>query len=99
MWYNLQLFLLVQRNRHNTAKHLSNEDIDPSELDSQLAEFTLQAKALLCGQPYLEVSDTYDSLVMAFDKVLGRKKKVSSRKPSRRHATRWCSTTSTTKSA
>ena len=54
---------------------MSDEDIDPSELDSQLAEFTLQAKALLCGQPYLEVSDTYDSLVMAFDKVLGRKKK------------------------
>ena len=34
-----------------------------------------QAKALLCGHEYLEVSDTYDSLVMAFDKVLGRKKR------------------------
>lgn len=83
----------------NTAQNLSDEDITPSELQEQLTEFIDQAKALLCGQPYLEVSDTYDSLVLAFDKVLGRKKKVSSRKPSRRHATRWCSTTSTTKSA
>lgn len=59
-----------------TAQFSLDEDITPSELDSQLAEFTLQAKALLCGQPYLEVSDTYDSLVMAFDKVLSRKKRT-----------------------
>lgn len=38
----------------NTAQHLSDEDITPSELDSQLNEFILQAKALLCGHHYLD---------------------------------------------
>ena len=59
----------------NAAQNLSDEDITPSELQEQLSEFIDQAKALLCGRPYLEVSDTYDSLVLAFDKVLGREKK------------------------
>ena len=59
-----------------TVQTMSDEDITPSELEQQLSEFISQAKALLCGHEYLEVSDTYDSLVMAFDKVLGRKKKV-----------------------
>lgn len=64
-----------------TVQSVSDEDITPSELELQLSEFIRQAKALLCGQPYLEVSDTYDSLVMAFDKVVSRKKKVSLRRP------------------
>ena len=59
-----------------TVQTMSDEDITPSELDLQLNEFISQAKALLCGHEYLEVSDTYDTLVMQFDKVLGRKKKV-----------------------
>ena len=58
-----------------TVQSVSDEDITPSELELQLSEFIRQAKALLCGQPYLEVSDTYDSLVMAFDKVVSRKKR------------------------
>lgn len=58
-----------------TAQNQSDEDIAPSELNSQLHEFIEQASALLCGRPYLEVSDTYDSLQMAFDKVVARKKK------------------------
>lgn len=57
-----------------TVQTMSDEDITPSELQQQLSEFISQAKALLCGHEYLEVSDTYDSLVMAFDKVLGREK-------------------------
>ena len=59
-----------------TVQTMSDEDITPSELQQQLSEFISQAKALLCGQHYLEVSDIYDTLVMQFDKVLGRKKKV-----------------------
>lgn len=59
----------------NTAQHLSDEDITPSELDSQLQEFIDQAKALLCGEEYFEVSDIYDNLVLAFDEVLRGKKK------------------------
>lgn len=58
-----------------TVQTMSDEDITPSELQQQLSEFISQAKALLCGHEYLEVSDTYDSLVMAFDKVLGRGKR------------------------
>ena len=58
-----------------TVQTMSDEDITPSELEIQLNEFISQAKALLCGQDYLEVSDTYDTLVMHFDKVLGRKKR------------------------
>ena len=57
--------------RHNTAKHLSDEDIASAELNSQLQEFINQAKALLCGQEYFDVSDTYDNLVLAFDEVFG----------------------------
>ena len=83
----------------NTAQHLSDEDITPSELEQQLSEFISQAKALLCGQDYLEVSDTYDSLVMAFDKVLGRKKKVCSRRQQRMPGTRSSSTRTTMKNA
>ena len=60
--------------RHNTAKHLSDEDIASAELNSQLQEFINQAKALLCGQEYFDVSDTYDNLVLAFDEVLRGKK-------------------------
>jgi len=60
----------------NTANHLSDEDIDSSELQSQLNEFILQAKALLCGHHYLDVSDTFDSLLATFDKVLSGKKKA-----------------------
>lgn len=59
-----------------TVQTMSDEDITPSELQQQLSEFISLAKALLCGQHYLEVSDIYDTLVMQFDKVLGRKKKV-----------------------
>ena len=59
-----------------TVQTMSDEDITPSELELQLSEFISLAKALLCGQHYLEVSDIYDTLVMNFDKVLGRKKKV-----------------------
>lgn len=59
-----------------TVQTMSDEDITPSELEQQLSEFISLAKALLCGQHYLEVSDIYDTLVMQFDKVLGRKKKV-----------------------
>lgn len=59
-----------------TVQTMSDEDITPSELQLQLSEFISLAKALLCGQHYLEVSDIYDTLVMNFDKVLGRKKKV-----------------------
>ena len=55
-----------------TVQTMSDEDITPSELQLQLSEFISLAKALLCGQHYLEVSDTYDTLVMQFDKVLGR---------------------------
>ena len=55
-----------------TVQTMSDEDITPSELQQQLSEFISQAKALLCGQDCLEVSDTYDTLVMQFDKVLGR---------------------------
>lgn len=62
-----------------TVQTMSDEDITPSELQQQLSEFISQAKALLCGHEYLEVSDTYDSLVMAFDKVLGRGEKRSDR--------------------
>ena len=58
-----------------TVQTMSDEDITPSELEQQLSEFISLAKALLCGQDYLEVSDTYDTLVMHFDKVLGRKKR------------------------
>ena len=49
---------------------MSDEDIVPSELDSQLQEFIDQAKAPLCGEEYFEVSDIYDNLVLAFDEVL-----------------------------
>ena len=56
----------------NTAQNLSDEDIDSSELQSQLNEFIDQAKALLCGEEYFEVSD---NLVLAFDEVLRGKKK------------------------
>lgn len=59
-----------------TAQNQSDEDIAPSELNSQLHEFIEQASALLCGRPYLEVSDTYDSLQMAFDKVVARKNRT-----------------------
>jgi len=49
-----------------------------SELDSQLQEFIDQAKALLSGEEYFEVSDIYDNLVLAFDEVLrGGKKDCS----------------------
>ena len=61
-----------------TAQTQSDEDIAPSELNSQLQEFIDQARTLLCGHPYLDVSDTFDSLLMAFDKVVARKKKVLS---------------------
>ena len=59
----------------NTAQNLSDEDIDSSELQSQLNEFIDQAKALLCGEEYFEVSDIYDNLVLAFDEVLRGEKK------------------------
>ena len=62
----------------NTAQNLSDEDIDSSELQSQLNEFILQAKALLCGHQYLDVSDTFDSLLATFDKVLSGGKKLFS---------------------
>ena len=58
-----------------TVQTMSDEDITPSELQLQLSEFISLAKALLCGQHYLEVSDIYDTLVMNFDKVLSGKKK------------------------
>ena len=61
-----------------TVQNLSDEDISPAQLNEQFSEFIAQAKALLCGHDYLEVSDTYDSLIMAFDKVVSRKKKVMS---------------------
>ena len=82
-----------------TVQTMSDEDITPSELEIQLNEFISQAKALLCGQDYLEVSDTYDTLVMLFDKVVGRKKKVCSRRPSRMPGTRSSSTRTTTRNA
>ena len=78
---------------------MSDEDITPSELEQQLSDFISQAKALLCGQNYLEVSDIYDTLVMNFDKVLGRKKKVCSRRPQRTPGTRSSSTRTTTRNA
>lgn len=82
-----------------TVQTMSDEDITHSELQQQLSEFISQAKALLCGHEYLEVSDTYDSLVMAFDKVLGRGKKVCSQRPSRMPGTRSSSTRTTMRSA
>lgn len=82
-----------------TVQTMSDEDITPSELQQQLSEFISQAKALLCGHEYHEVSGTYDSLVMAFDKVLGREKKVCSRRPSRMPGTRSSSTRTTMRSA
>lgn len=82
-----------------TVQTMSDEDITPSELQQQLSEFISQAKALLCGQDYLEVSDTYDTLVMAFDKVLGRKKKVCSRRQQRMPGTRSFSTRTTMRNA
>ena len=82
-----------------TVQTMSDEDITPSELQQQLSEFISQAKALLCGQDYLEVSDTYDTLVMAFDKVLGRKKKVCSRRQQRMPGTKSSSTRTTTRNA
>ena len=82
-----------------TVQTMSDEDITPSELEIQLNEFISQAKALLCGQDYLEVSDTYDTLVMLFDKVLGRKKKVCSRRQQRMPDTKSSSTRTTTRNA
>ena len=82
-----------------TVQTMSDEDITPSELEQQLSEFISQAKALLCGQDYLEVSDTYDTLVMQFDKVLGRKKKVCSRRQQRMPGTRSSSTRTITRNA
>lgn len=60
-----------------TAQTMSDEDIAPSELQRQLDEFISLAKGLLCGNAYFDVTDTLDSLLMALDKVLSRKKKVS----------------------
>ena len=67
----------------NTAQNLSDEDIDSSELQSQLNEFILQAKALLCGHQYLDVSDTFDSLLATFDKVLSGEINCSLQQPQR----------------
>ncbi|MBQ6436979.1 MAG: hypothetical protein IJK20_00805 [Bacteroidales bacterium] len=82
-----------------TVQTMSDEDITPSELEQQLSEFISLAKALLCGQDYLEVSDTYDTLVMHFDKVLGRKKKVCSRRPQRMPGTKSSSIRTTMRNA
>ena len=82
-----------------TAQTLSDEDITPAELQQQLQEFITEAKALLCGNPYFLVADTLDSLIMAFDKVLARKKKALLPMPSRMPVTKWSSTRTTTRSA
>ena len=73
----------------NTAKHLSDEDIAPAELDSQLQEFIDQAKALLCGEEYFELSDIYDNLVLAFDEVLRGENQAQRAPPSSPKISSW----------
>lgn len=71
-----------------TVQTVTEADIVPEQLQEQCSEFIDMAKGLLCGYSYLEVLDTYDSLLLHLDAELARKKKDSSQTKSRRLATR-----------
>lgn len=60
----------------DTAQSMSEEVITPDELRVQFAEFISVAQNFLCGQPYLDVLDAFDTMILSFDEVMGRKKKA-----------------------
>lgn len=58
-----------------TVQTMTEAEVVPEQLQEQCSEFIGMAKGLLCGQPYLEVLDTYDTLIQRFDALLARKKR------------------------